>query len=428
MRRLTSRRARAVGLAASIGAAIISLCGDATAADRRELDQAERVLKDTKDAIEKEQKAVVEFGEQAAIHRAELDRLRTEAMTVVEEARAMERLVDELEARLGTLFADEIGLVAALDERAGPRAEVLGAMARLSRTPPRALMLSSQSVVDSSRTVLLLSALSRRLESEAHEINVSLAQLTALRSDIARERLSLEAADQGLADRHKRLETLMADRAALELAATSGRSAAEARIDKLVREARSLEELVAKLARDPIVSAAAETDGSDDRSAESSDSDGRSTDEARQALLDEAARKASAEPRQGAFTMPAQGQLIAHYGTTTAPGVTAKGISIETRPDSPVVAPFSGKIVFAGPFHDYGQLLIIAHGQGYHTLLAGLGRIDSTVGRWVLEGEPVGVMGSVSDSRPQLYLELRHNGRPVNPLPWLATGSSKLSG
>lgn len=409
------------GLAASFLAAAAGSCGDAAAAERRELDRAERVLRDTKDAIEKEQKAAAEFGEQAAIHRAELERLRSESMTVVEETHTMERVVGELEARLGTLFADEVRLAAALEERAGPRAEVLGAMARLSRTPPRALMLSSQSVVDSSRTALLLSALSQQLESEANEINVSLAQLTALRSDIARERLSLEAADRGLAERHKRLETLMADRAALELAATSGRSAAEARITKLVREAKSLEELVAKLERDPVVTAETASDSKDE-------GEERSGDEVRQALLDEAARKASAEPREGAFAMPAQGQVVAQFGATTAPGVTAKGISIETRPDSPVVAPFAGKIVFAGPFHDYGQLLIIAHGQGYHTLLAGLGRIDSTVGRWVLEGEPIGVMGSVSASRPQLYLELRHNGRPVNPLPWLATGSSKLSG
>ena len=52
----------------------------------------------------------------------------------------------------------------------------------------------------------------------------------------------------------------------------------------------------------------------------------------------------------------------------------------------------------------------------------------SVSGQWVLAGEPLGVMSSSPDSPPQLYLELRHQGRPVNPLPWLAASSIKPSG
>ena len=84
--------------------------------------------------------------------------------------------------------------------------------------------------------------------------------------------------------------------------------------------------------------------------------------------------------------------------------------------------------MFAGPFRGYGQLLIIEHGGGYHVLLAGLSRVDGTVGDEVLEGEPVGVMGSPPGLKPKLYFELRRNGRPVNPLPWLAARKDKVSG
>ena len=85
-----------------------------------------------------------------------------------------------------------------------------------------------------------------------------------------------------------------------------------------------------------------------------------------------------------------------------------------------MVSPYSGTIVFAGPFRSYGQLLIIEHGDGYHSLLAGLSRIDGTVGQWVAAGEPVGAMAPLSVGGPSLYVELRHNGEPVDPLPWLA--------
>ncbi len=82
-----------------------------------------------------------------------------------------------------------------------------------------------------------------------------------------------------------------------------------------------------------------------------------------------------------------------------------------------------GKIVFAAPFRSYGLLLILDCGAGYHFVLAGLDRLDVQVGRRVQAREPVGAMAGwdphTSAARPTLYLELRHNGQPVNPVPWL---------
>ena len=97
----------------------------------------------------------------------------------------------------------------------------------------------------------------------------------------------------------------------------------------------------------------------------------------------------------------------------------SKGLTIAARPGATVVSPFDGTVIaFAGPFRGYGELLIIEHTEGYHTLLAGLGRIDGTVGQRVLAGEPVGLMGD--EKAAALYVELRRDGQPINPLPWLA--------
>ena len=76
----------------------------------------------------------------------------------------------------------------------------------------------------------------------------------------------------------------------------------------------------------------------------------------------------------------------------------------------------------------YGRILIIEHGERYHTLLAGLERIDAVIGQWVLAGEPVGTMGDPADDIPRLYLELRRTGEPINPLPWLATSKDRVRG
>jgi septal ring factor EnvC (AmiA/AmiB activator) len=92
------------------------------------------------------------------------------------------------------------------------------------------------------------------------------------------------------------------------------------------------------------------------------------------------------------------------------------------------VAPFDGKIAYAGQFRGYGLILIIDHGERYHTILSGFDRIDAVVGQWVLAGEPVAQMGDTSGSDPELYLELRRTGQAINPLPWLATNDDKVRG
>ena len=93
-------------------------------------------------------------------------------------------------------------------------------------------------------------------------------------------------------------------------------------------------------------------------------------------------------------------------------------------------------IQFAGEFRSYGQLLIINAGGGYHILLAGMRRIDVSLGQFVLAGEPVAVMGAATEAnaqraekgRPVLYIEFRKDGQPVDPDPWWAEGTEKVQG
>ena len=92
---------------------------------------------------------------------------------------------------------------------------------------------------------------------------------------------------------------------------------------------------------------------------------------------------------------------------------------MQTRPGAQVIAPFDGVVLFAGPFKGYGNLLIIEHGDGYHSLLSGLERLDVGVGQNVLTGEPVGIMST--EGPQKLYIEFRKEGQPVNPGSWFAS-------
>ena len=126
-------------------------------------------------------------------------------------------------------------------------------------------------------------------------------------------------------------------------------------------------------------------------------------------------------PARGAMLNPVPGRIVRQYGQTDDSGTASKGVVFDAGAKARVVAPYDGQVVYAGPFRGYGRILIIEHGGGYHTLLSGLGRIDCAVGQRVVAGEPVAAMGEQSGAG--LYVELRRDGQPVNPVPWLAAGN-----
>lgn len=120
---------------------------------------------------------------------------------------------------------------------------------------------------------------------------------------------------------------------------------------------------------------------------------------------------------RGSLTRPARGPVITAYGQELSKGVTSKGIVIKTRNAAQVIAPYDGSVIFSGPFKGYGNLIIIDHGKGYMSLLAGMDSVDTESGQMVLAGEPVGIMPDADSAK--LYVEIRKDKRPVNPASWL---------
>ena len=121
----------------------------------------------------------------------------------------------------------------------------------------------------------------------------------------------------------------------------------------------------------------------------------------------------------GTGRLPVQGMVKIRYGESDEIGAISQGLTIVARPSSVVVAPFGGVVHYAGPFKKYGTIILMEHKNHYHSLVAGLGKIDAFVGQSVEAGEP---LGRLPDYAGRLYYELRLNGNPINPARQIAPG------
>ncbi|HEY5085099.1 MAG TPA: peptidoglycan DD-metalloendopeptidase family protein [Rhizomicrobium sp.] len=105
------------------------------------------------------------------------------------------------------------------------------------------------------------------------------------------------------------------------------------------------------------------------------------------------------------------------------------GLIYATTRGAQVIAPSDSRVLFAGPYHKSGQVLILEITTGYDLVLAGLGRVTVRPNDELLAGEPVGNMPAEGPSPiERLYFELRENGHGLDPRPWLSLELRKAKG
>ncbi|MDO9575000.1 MAG: peptidoglycan DD-metalloendopeptidase family protein [bacterium] len=133
------------------------------------------------------------------------------------------------------------------------------------------------------------------------------------------------------------------------------------------------------------------------------------------------AAKDEKKGKVGKFIWPSRGTVISNFGTVIDPVYGTKllnnGIDIRAKEGTGVVASHDGEIVYASRFYGYGNIVIIDHENGYHTLYAHLANIEVMKGEKVKQGETIGRVGtSGTVSEPTLHFEIRRDGRAINPL------------
>ena len=325
-------------------------------------------------------------------------KLNSDLIEAGKQVQASEAKLSETETKLAEL-TDQVTVIRnSITDRKETIVKMLSAMQRIGRTPPPALVTRRDDALAVVRSAMLLAQVFPELKYQADNLSQELDGLVKLETGIREQR----DAEKSEADR---------------LAAERGR------IDKL------LDEKKVKLAQSE-AELSATRQAAEQQAAEETELN------ALIARLDERIAKAEVAQYDAEVALPAQGKRLKRFGEADGVGGTLRGISLQTRGEARIIAPTDGWVVYAGPFRSYGNLLIINAGGGYHVLLAGMGRIDVSLGQFVLAGEPVAVMGAAlqagqgnnDNSRPVLYVEFRKDGRPIDPGPWWAEASEKVQG
>jgi septal ring factor EnvC (AmiA/AmiB activator) len=336
-----------------------------------------------------------------------------------------ERAIISAEQRIAELAAEETRITADLAAKEDVLSELLAGLQRLERNPPPALVVEPGDILSALRGAMLLGTVVPELRQEATLLAEQLDRLKTVRT-------ATEVEQQGIGENIARLTAAQTELSGLQqrksalIAAASARLSAErVRAAQLAAKAKTLQQLAQSLA--------AERERKNQEELAEADAQKRRQEAS---LLKP---RTAFDDNRGRLDYPTQGQIIRKFGEDDGFGGKAKGVFIATRSGAQVVTPADAHVEFAGPFRSYGELLILDTGDGYHLLLAGLGKVSIGTGEFVRAGEPVGLMGAnaapgnlsgdrLQETRPVLYIEFRKSGEAIDSSSWWIGGLAQARG
>ena len=440
---------------------------------------------------------------------AALDEDRTALVDqLISTARSIQQTEDAVlksKKRLDDFAVQEKSIKESLVSRRAILSEVLAALQRMGKNPPPAIVVSASDTLSAVRSAILLGSVLPELRAEAEALIADLTTLSEIITSTKVEWQKRVDQERTLSEEQVRLDLLIKENQHLKTFSHEELANATSDNQSLFGKATNLRELITSISNEietiDQASRAAQTQAQRDaakktaayeaqrlktladinelQSVEVPEADDRretftqsnetgvvlaynNKEGETPSVLPDVAREvvnynafpdgsSAANPKQsfaksrGKLNLPVRGVLLRAFGEADGLGGISEGITMETRAQAPVVSPSSGRVVFAGSFSGFDQLLIIDVGDGYHMVLAGMNKINVKVGDKIAAGEPVASMGgkrlkrlagvstdaasllasnfSSGQTQPILYVELRKNGNSVNSSSWWTKSS-----
>jgi septal ring factor EnvC (AmiA/AmiB activator) len=350
--------------------------------------------------IAKSRPAVEDAKRRSDALNAEAASLRQQLITTAARVQDLEQQKIALDGEVTRLSAESVLLSADFAQQRVKVAGLLAILERMQHDMPPVMAIRPDDALAGAHAAMLLGATFPRLYHAAAELAHRLtvmkrtrAELIHRRSEDAQNSLHLEAA-------RGKLDQLLAMKSRDAESANAQYGDLASRLDAAANEAQSLEGLLRKVAAL------------------------RNAPAAGGVVVIAARNTQGAGLQRHSLLPPVVGRMEPGDGGPQG-AIHAPGMSFLPPAGAQVVAPADSQVLFAGPYHKNGLVLILHGVGGYDLVLAGLERVDVRAGDQVLAGEPVGRMPH-GGTEMRLYFEVRQNGKGTSPAPWLAVEPRKV--
>lgn len=378
----------AIVATASVGVAALPAQTPSLPEQRAQLNAASKAAKDAEARAQRLQRA-------AANERDEARRARAREAAIAASIQAAEAEIVAARARIAVVDRMLGQQRTRLVEQQGPITRLMAALQSLARRPAVLGLVQPGSTADIVHVRAVLGAVTPAMRARTADIRAEIARTRQLRD-------GAQLAAKTLADGRARLQN---DRLALvraegehRLKSVGYRREAMFESDRALALGEQARDLIDQM---DVMGEAAETQA------------------ALAALPGPLPRPSEGEApvavtRSGPppYRLPVVGTVVTGLGELSDTGVRARGLTLATAPGAEIVAPTAGRVIYAGRFRRYGNIVIVDHGSGWTSLIAGLDAVLVKVGDTLNQGTPLG--RAPQGDAPRITVELRRQGRPVD--------------
>lgn len=349
-------------------------------------------LKQIEADLNSAKKASDELGKKTEQTNKTVTTLQKDMAELAARVREKEENLDMMEDDMRSLSKELTTRNAELEEKRKAISATIGAMIRLSNRPSAAILAMPGELHDTFIASSTLSSITGNLKMRSEALKDKIDEIEALSEKLAAKKQLIAKDMRDLKNEQANLDKKIDERSEELSKYNAELKKNQEKVQELSRKSGSLKELISKLEQER------QADEKEEKQAK---------------IIEKAAPKTPVNI--ASYVLPVAGKIIAGYSSKVDGSAGLKGIRIRTRDAAKVTSPASGEVAFTGPFMSYGKILIIRHDNGYHSLLSGLKKINVSSGQRLVQGEPVGEMGAVSDSSNELYVEVRSRNKPVDP-------------
>lgn len=353
--------------------------------------------------VERAQQATEALNAAAGLmQQAESGKDRITALT--EAIRAYEQGLTAMREGLRAAAIRERYLTLDFESRREQLSQFLGVLQTLERATTPLLLIHPTGPVGTARSGMMMSEVTPALNRQAEDLRAQLQELAALQAFQESAARDLEWGLSGVQQARVNLSQAISDRTDLPRRFADD----PVRVQILADNSRTLQGFADKLqeveATEPADSAAPFTDAA------------------------------------GKLPLPTEGTVLRGFNEEDAAGLKRPGLVLSTRPLSLITAPWPATVRYAGPFLDYGNVIILEPDAAYLIVLAGLDQVYVDLGQILEQGEPVGLLGGSQPAAEEflieasqgggtfdqetLYIEVREDGTPIDPAKWFAFGDN----